>query len=93
MSPELLSKHASGARCVTVHRKAAAVIWKFDDGSEITTSDDLSTREGQMLVAQAAERLGLGNRQEIVNQLRGLGGSAVGDGPILHSDNRDLPLD
>jgi hypothetical protein len=56
MTPE--QKHASGARCLSVSATAIdAIHWKFDDGTEITTKQNLSTVEGRLEFGKLALRL------------------------------------
>jgi hypothetical protein len=75
-------KPQNGARCTAVFAEyPARVVWKFDDGSEVETDHDLSTRRGQMLVAQEASKLGLGDVATLAQRLSAPIGP--GFGPIL----------
>lgn len=72
-------KIQGGAICSTVHAQwPDRITWKFTDGTEVVTDHDLSTPEGRDAFARAAEKLGFGNRRDI---LRAASHAEFGPGP------------
>jgi len=84
---DTLDQHGSNAaRCLAVFAAGPdRVTWKFDDATEITTEHDISTDAGRHLFAQAAEKLGLGDRREIASLVKGWQHQ---EGPILQRSDR-----
>ena len=78
--PTLNEKTRSGVICLAVYARSGGITWKFDDGTEVETDHDLSTRRGRRLFAQVAEALGLGHRAGIHSIVRRWQHQ---DGPIL----------
>jgi len=72
------------AKCVqvTVDQFPDLLTWKFEDGTEVQTTDlDLTDRAGVHAIAGHAARLGLGEKAAIVRYLNN--GRITGEGVIL----------
>lgn len=66
-------------RCVSAHVRGDQMVFLFEDGAEDVRDFDITTREGQLLFAAEAEKLGFGKRRDIA----ALVSRPMLDGPIL----------
>lgn len=80
LSSDLAKYAATGVKCVrvAVDQFPDVLTWKFDDGTQVQTTDlDLTDRAGIHAIAHHAARLGLGEKAAIVRYLPRITGTGV----------------
>jgi hypothetical protein len=79
MTKHPIHQPRAGRQCKIAEVRGTQIAFIFDDGSEEVHDFDITTREGQLLFAVEAEKLGFGKRRDLASFVAG----PMLDGPIL----------
>lgn len=66
-------------QCTVAELRGDQIVFVFDDGAEDVCDFDITTRQGQLLFAAEAEKLGLGKRRDLAAFVS----RPLVDGPIV----------